>query len=164
MRFLAISLSVISMVFFAYAAEAQVKDKQFKDWSVYTTTLQGRKTCYIASFPVSKTGNYSLRDEPYFLVTNIDANTDEISTSSGYKYKINSDIDLSIQGDNFKLFTKGELAWAPDSQKDKEIIETIKKRGNMTVKGTSVKGTYSVDKYSLMGFSSAYSRMKELCK
>ena len=163
MRKMYLSLIVAISIMFLGVAHAQVKDKSFKDWTVYSTTLQGKKACYVASFPKSKSGNYKRRDEPYFLVTRINDNVDEVSASSGYKYKTSSNVKVSIDNKNYKMFTKGELAWAPDSIKDSEMIKTMKKKNFMNVRGTSVKGTYSIDKYSLSGFTAAYDRMKSLC-
>lgn len=156
-------LSSVLIISFAGGANAQVKDKTFKDWTVYTTNLQGNKACYIATFPKSKTGNYKKRDEPYFLVTRIADKTYEVSTSSGYKYKKNSDVSVDIHGSKFNMFTKGELAWAADGTQDNKMINLMKKKNNMNVRGTSIKGTYSIDKYSLSGFTAAYKRMQKLC-
>jgi hypothetical protein len=144
-------------------ADAQVLDRVFKNWSVYTATLKGYKTCYIASFPKSKTGNYNRRDEPYFLVTRIADNSYEVSTTSGYGYKLNSDVRIDVDGFKYNMFTKGELAWSYNSSQDNKIIDSMKKKINMTVRGVSTKGTYSIDKYSLAGFTAAYNRMQEVC-
>lgn len=159
-----VSVATASLVILgASAATAQVKDQTFKDWTVYTTTLQGQKACYMASYPTSKTGNYKNRDEPYFLVTKVGKNTYEVSVSSGYGYKDNGDVQVDIDGGKFNMFTKGELAWASDSKQDSQMIERMKAKGSMNVRGSSQKGTYSVDKYSLSGFSSAFKRMNEVC-
>lgn len=154
----------LSVVFVGSVALAQVKDKEYKDWAVYTTNLHGNKACYIASFPKSKTGNYTKRDDPYFLVTRISEGNFEVSTSSGYPYKKNSDVSVDIEGNKFNMFTKGELAWASDSVQDNKMINMMKKKNDMTVRGTSLKGTYSIDKYSLSGFTAAYNRMTNICK
>lgn len=161
---LVFAITLLVVIGIASVSKAQTKDETFRDWTVYHTTLQGKKTCYIASFPVSQTGNYKRRDEPYFLVTRISDNIEEVSTSSGYKYKENSDVTVDAQGKKYNLFTKDELAWAPDSDQDKSMIERMKKKSHMTVRGTSTLGTYSVDKYSLMGFTDAFNRMKKLCQ
>lgn len=144
-------------------AFAQTKNKEFRDWTVYTTNLQGRQTCYIASFPKSSTGNYNNRSEAYFLVTKIDNDTFEVSTSSGYEYKANSDVRADIDGTKFVMFSKGELAWAADSKQDKQMIDLMIRKSEMDVRGTSLKGTYSVDRYSLAGFGAAYEHMHSLC-
>lgn len=165
MRKILLSLvTCLVLIASANVASAQVKDKKYKNWTVYTTTLQGKKACYIASFPKKKSGNYSRRDEPYFLVTRIINDVYEVSTSSGYPYKKKSNVKIDVDGAKYKMFTKGELAWASDSSQDTKMIKRMKSKNNMTVRGTSVKGTYSVDRYSLSGFTAAYKRMKQLCK
>ena len=52
------------------------------------------------------------------------------------------------------------------STKDAEnkLIGTMKKKSSMNIRGTSLKGSYSVDKYSLSGFGDAYNRMNTLCE
>lgn len=145
-------------------AYGQVKHGTHHNWSLYSTTLQGKKACYIASFAVDKKGDYSYRDDPYLLVTRISNNIYEVSVSSGYKYKHKSDVNVNIEGEKYTMFTQGEYAWAYDSKQDAQMIERMKKKNHMTVRGTSIKGTYSLDKYSLKGFTAAYNEMQSLCK
>lgn len=144
-------------------ALAQVKDRNFKDWSVYTVTLQGKKTCYAVSFPKSKTGNYTKRDEPYFIVTKVGDDRYEVSTSSGYPYKSGSDVKLDVDKNKYNMFTKDEIAWAQNEEHDGKIVKSMKKGSKMKVRGTSRKGTYSVDTYSLRGITAAVDRMRSLC-
>lgn len=164
MRYLLVILS-FSFVFFTNIndSKAQTLDRVFKKWSVYTTKLQGNKSCYLASFPVSKSGNYSRRDQPYLLVTRVNSKSYEVSTSSGYQYKLNSDVKIDIAGSKYKMFTKGDLAWTYNKEQDFEVIDLMRKKADMTVRGVSKIGTYSLDKYSLMGFTAAFNRMKKLC-
>lgn len=157
-------LASAAVVSIASVSSAQVKDRDVGDWSVYTTDLQGKKTCYISSFPKKKSGNYSRRDEPYLLVTRVNNRVNEVSTSSGYKYKGGSEVKVDIDGKQHKLFTKDEIAWAYDVQQDNKMIAAMKKGKSIKVRGTSLKGTYSIDTYSLSGITAAFNRMHELCK
>lgn len=145
-------------------AHAQEKDKTYKHWTVYTTNLQGKKTCYIASFPTKKSGNYRRRDEPYLLVTRMADNVYEVSTSSGYPYKKGSDIKVDIDSSKYTMFSQGELAWAHGAKQDAEMVEKMKKGSSMKVRGTSQLGTYSIDTYSLSGVTAAFNRMNDICK
>lgn len=149
---------------FALTANAQQFHDSHQYWSVYTIKQDGRKICYIASSPISKSGNYSRRDEPYILVTDVSGDVDEFSTSSGYPYKYGSEVRVKIGRNTHKLFTKGELAWAYNTSHDKKLVKLMKKGAKMTVKGTSQKGTYSIDTYSLKGFTKAYKEMKAICR
>lgn len=148
----------------AVSAQAQQLESAHTDWNVFSITQQGKKVCYIASSPKKQSGNFKHRSEPYLLVTHVNATTDEASTSSGYPYKQGSEVAVSIGSGNYKFFTKGELAWAYDGKQDANIIKAMKAGSTMTIKGTSGKGTYSQDSYSLKGFSAAYARMKALCR
>lgn len=144
-------------------AQAQEFDSTYGDWSVFTVSKGGSKICYMASAPVRNTGNFSNRGEPYALVTHRDADTDEISVSSGFPYKDGSKVRLEVDGNKFELFTKDELAWAYDSEQDSRIIKALKKGNRMTVRGTSPRDTYALDTYSLRGVTAAYNKMKSLC-
>lgn len=152
------------ILFSSFAAHAQIKDKGFKDWTVYLTDIDGKKVCYITSFPKSKSGTFLKRDDPYFMVTYIGDEISEVSTSSGYKYKEGSKVEVKFGTKKLNMFTNGELAWAENRAFDKEFVLAMKKKDEFYVKGFSAKGTYSVDKYSLNGFSAAYERMKASCK
>lgn len=144
-------------------SEAQQTDKSFKDWTVYTTTLRGDKTCYAATFPKKQHGNYKKRDEPYFIVTRLGNNAYEVSTYSGYPYRQGSNVTLDVEGSKYSLFTKGERAWATSEKIDSDIVAKMKMKSEMTAQGTSQLGTYSKDTYSLMGFSAALTRMNSIC-
>lgn len=157
---LAVITFLISLSSFAHA---QTHQGSFKDWDVYTMMQQGNKVCYIATAPKSKRGNYTRRGEPYVLVTHVASDVNEFSTSSGYPYKRGKEVTVEIDKKKYKLFTKGELAWAYDSPQDKAMIDAMKKGINMKIRGTSQRGTYSLDGYSLRGFTNAFNKMIQLC-
>lgn len=150
------------------SALAQTADKSFRDWTVFTIQQDGARVCYVTSAPISKKGNYKRRGEPYLLVTHRGKDKAEISVSSGYPYKQGSDVKLSV-GKKFtsSLFTTDEtpnIAWAESEEEDANIVQHMIKGSDLEVRGNSRLGTYSVDTYSLMGFTSAYKRMKSLCE
>jgi hypothetical protein len=147
-------------LFIASNASAQNLDSKHGDWEVYT----GNGVCYMASTPVKEDGNWSKRGQPYALVNFKKGQTDEVNVTSGYPYKPNVDLDVSVDSRKFKLFVDGEHGWAKDSGTDKLLVDAIKNGSNLVVKATSKLGTYSVDTYSLKGTGAAYKRMVELCK
>lgn len=159
-----LALSLAIMVLSALPAAAQSLDRTYGAWNVFTMTQNGQKVCYMASYPRSQKGNYNKRGEPYVLVTHRGPSIDEVSVSSGYPYKVDSDVTVNIDGKVYKLFTKDDLAWAPDQSSDAKLVKSMKKGMNMEVRGNSRLGTYSKDKYSLSGFTKAHKRMKQLCK
>lgn len=159
-----VGLLTASVAFLSSPSSAQQLVANYNAWRVFTVNQDGQKLCYLASLPTKKRGNYSKRDEPYLLVTHKDANIDEISVSSGYKYKNKKDVVVNFGKKTFNLFTKGELAWAYDSKSDMAIVKDMMAGARMEVKGTSWKGTHSTDSYSLKGFTAAHRRMKKECK
>lgn len=164
MRFIfSITVLLVAYLVNIPATHAQQLENSYGDWNVYTIKQHGKKVCYIASGPVKKTGNYSKRSDPYLLVTHVGKAVDEVSANSGYPYKKGVEVTASIDSKKYQMFTKGEHSWAYDTPQDREMVGKMKAGAKMTIRGTSQKGTYSLDTYSLKGFTKAYSRMKRLC-
>lgn len=151
---------ILISLLFSSSVAAQTLDQNFKDWSVF----RHQGSCYIASAPVKQQGNYTKRGQPYLLVVHKNATTDEVNTSGGYPYAANTPVLATIDGQQIKLFSKDETAWATDAAQDVLLVDALKKGSEITIRGTSRRGTWSEDTYSLTGFSDAYQRMKALCK
>ena len=67
----------------------------------------------------------------------------------GYSYLKGSSVDVKVDGRPFKLFTDGEHAWTRTNDEDRSLIAAMKGGVSMTVRGTSIRDTYSLDTYSL---------------
>lgn len=159
----ALGLSIASLAF-ASSAFAQEHVADHGKWAVFTLNQGGNKTCYIASAPIQKEGNYNKRGDAYVLVTHRSATTDEVSISAGYPFKEGSKAKVTVDGKNFEFFTKDELAWAYDEAQDADTVKAMKKGNKLSVRASSKKDSYSVDTYSLSGISAAYNQMKSLCQ
>lgn len=158
--FLSSFFLILTLAENSFSQELQVK---FQDWSVFKTTKANRTICYIASSPIKKSGNYNKRGEPYFLVTDIINDADEISVSSGFIYKKKSDVELSFGSRKFYLFPHMAIAWANDKNRDIDIIKEMQKTEEFIITGTSRNGKVARDTYSLIGFVQAYDEMKKSC-
>jgi hypothetical protein len=73
-------------------------------------------------------------------------------------------VEAKIGGRTFRLFTDGEHAWTRTNDEDRTLIEAMKAGASMTVRGTSVRNTYSLDTYSLSGFTAAVEAMRAACR
>ncbi len=144
----------------------QTLDGIYYDWYVFTLTDLGEEQkCYVVSFPKKSIGNYKKTREPYILITRFkDKGIEEVSLYSGFEYKLGSDIYLSIDGKQYTMFTKDDIAWAKNKNQDKELITNLLNGYLLKVRAESSKSEYIVDEYSLKGLTRAYRRMKELCK
>ncbi len=136
-----------------------------RDWNVYKFQDGEQTICYMASEPKKQEGDYTRRGNPAVLVTRRPGPRvlDEVSVQPGYTYQDGSEVEIQIDGEKFLLFTRGEHAWAKREDADKALINAMKRGSNMTVRGTSSKSTYSLDTYSLLGFTAAYEAMGDAC-
>lgn len=157
---------VLAVAFAAPAPAFAGFVKGYQDWSLYVSQSNKGKTCYIASVPTKMTGNYSNRGSAAVLVADlpITAPNIQVSVRPGYPYAKGSSVEMKIGSKTFSLFTEGDNAWARSSDDDKTIIAAMKAGADMTVRGTSKLKTYSLDTYSLMGFTAAYNAMLGECK
>jgi hypothetical protein len=162
MKFLLILVSLISLVFSqAYSQELQAR---FQDWSVFKTERGDKVVCYIASTPIKSEGNFDKRGEPFFLVTNIDNDADEISTSSGFIYNKTSNVELTFGIKKYYLFPYKTVAWANDKNDDADIIKEMQGNAELIVTGIARDGKIAIDTYSLIGFVHSYKKLKEICQ
>jgi Invasion associated locus B (IalB) protein len=160
------NLTIVFLIGWLYCQNifAQELHATYVEWSVFSTVQGKNKICYMAALPVKKEGNYNKRGEPYFLIINNDDGFDEVSVSSGYNYKKNSEVEISFGLKKFSIFTYNNLAWANDRTDDIEIVKAMRLSRDFIVSGTSIDNSYSQDTYSLIGFMEAYHKMKKVCE
>jgi len=149
---------------FTQGLRAQELQGKFQDWNVFKTERGDRAICYLASVPLKRDGNYERRGEPFFLVTNIENDADEVSVSSGFMFNQKSDVEVSFGSKKFYLFPYKTMAWAGDKNDDIDIIKDMQKHENFVITAVARDGKIATDFYSLIGFSLAYAKMKEVCK
>lgn len=144
---------------------AQELQGSFQDWSVFKAKRSDKTICYMTSIPIKRIGDFQNNiGEPFFLVTNIVNNADEISVSFGFYYKEKSNVEISFGSQKFYLFPYKSTAWANDENEDINIIKQMKKNDDLVISAVSDKNKVFKDTYSLIGFSKAYLKMKQSCK
>jgi hypothetical protein len=123
---------------------------QFGDWGAYTASPGGKKVCFALAKPASsKTAPPNRpRDPAYMFISSRPSEKvrDEVSIIFGYGFKPNSDASIEIAGAETRL------------------VDAMRKGADLTVKGTSAKGTASTDVYSLRGLPEALNRVGQECK
>lgn len=157
-------LCTISLTSFAARAEEPRQIGAYKDWSAFVYTENGAKVCYMASEPKKHEGNYDKRGDIYALITHrpADGTKGEFSYISGYSYKKDQPVSLRVDAKAFDLFTHDETAWAQEGD-DAKIVKALRAGSNMIVKGTSSRGTDTIDTFSLKGSSAAYDAISREC-
>jgi hypothetical protein len=147
------------------AAQTPTRLSTHRDWTVYEVNNDTGKLCYIASEPSAQEGNYRRRDNPAVLVARLPGSppSEQVSVQPGYTYRSGSTVDVKIEGTTFELFTQGEHAWTQTDAEDRSLIDAMRRGVTMTVRGTSTRDTFSLDTYSLNGFTAAFEAMRNAC-
>jgi invasion protein IalB len=166
MRATTIALVLTPVLSLAAVAQTPEFLGSHRDWNVYAFTEDSQKICYMASEPKKQEGDYTRRGNPALLVTRRPGPkvVDEVSVQPGYSYQEGSEVQVGLGNRQFALFTRGEHAWTKSEEADRTLIDAMKRGNEMTVRGTSTRGTYSVDTYSLLGFTAAYQAMTDACR
>ena len=138
----------------------------FKNWSSHLLTEKKTRICFVHAEPAKKRGRYKKRGAVFVQISyHPSANVvGEVGFTAGYTYKKSSDAVVEIDSKKFTLFTHKDSAWASDAKSDKALVQAMKKGQRMIVRGTSVRGTKTVDTYSLIGFTRAYKAIGKACK
>lgn len=157
-------LAVYMVLSFCPDLQAKNLEMNFFDWTLFKTNRGDRFVCYLVSTPIKQTGYDERKGEAYFMVTSLVNDADEVTASSGYVYKPTADIEISFGPRKFYLFPHYGVAWAFDINDDLDIIKEMQKNPEMTIIGTTIDNKMTYDTYSLIGFSKAYLKLKEMCK
>jgi hypothetical protein len=141
---------------------------QFGDWGAYTASPGGKKVCFALAKPASsKTAPPNRpRDPAYMFISSRPSEKvrDEVSIIFGYGFKPNSDASIEIAGANYAMYTQSDGAWVKNAAEETRLVDAMRKGADLTVKGTSAKGTASTDVYSLRGLPEALNRVGQECK
>lgn len=132
----------------------------FGKWTAYV--LKGAKgsECHIASKPMTTSPKNVKRDPVHFLITH----RSMVNTIIGYNFKKGSTAGLTIDSTKFEMITDKDGAWLDTSEKDRQAVVAMKKGNKMIVRGTSRRGTETVDIYSLDGVTAALKKISGTCK
>ena len=141
---------------------------QFGDWGAYTASPGGKKVCFALGKPKSSHTNPAgrKRDPAYIFISTRPAENvkNEVSVIIGYPFKNNSDASAEVGPTKFAMYTQNDGAWIKNVADETRMIDAMRKGSDLTVKGTSGRGTQSTDQYSLKGLSEAIGRAEQECK
>ena len=158
--------SIICLLSFEQKIFAQIKlDGQFKNWTAQNTNINGQQVCYAVSSPIASDPKTLNRAESRIFVSfrANDKIQNEISVTSGYNYKASSKVNLAIEKREFNFETEDNFAWLTKYEDEISLIELMRKSTQAKVTATSVRGTKTIDTFSLNGFSDAYEAAKKKC-
>ena len=139
-----------------------------KNWGAYRFDNDGSRICFVSSVPTNSKGKYDPKNRGDIRVFVSHgpgkAERDVVQVIAGYRYKLQSDVSLTIDGKAFKLFTIEDRAYAESEEDDRRIIVLMRRGSRMTIVGTSSRGTKTTDTYSLSGFTKTKAVIDKTCK
>lgn len=165
-RYAGLTLAASLVVSTGAFAQTATSLGQFRDWTVWTYTSNGNKVCYVSSQPKDMEPKNVNRDPTYFFVTSRPAEgvKGEPSVIIGYPFREGSRVTVEIDGQTFNMFTKDDGAWLEDPSQEAAFLQALRAGSRMIVRGTSRRGTNTVDTYSLAGSTDATDKMAEACR
>jgi len=172
MRFERLFVAVLGLGLSAFCGQARADDPvsigKFDDWEAFTYQSNGAPVCYVFSSPTKTESEKKIakRDPVYFLITHFPGRKikGQISTIIGYPFKESSTVVVAVDDKTFELYTNGDTAWAAATDTEAQIVKALKTAKELTVVGTSWKGTETTDTYSLAGINKALDKIDAACK
>jgi hypothetical protein len=141
---------------------------QFGTWGAYTAMPNGKKVCFALAKPSSSKTNppNRPRDPAYVFVSTRPAEkvVNEVSVMIGYQLKPGSESSLEVGSARYAMYTQGDGLWIKNAAEEERMVDTLRKGTDVTIKGTSAKGTETTDVFSLKGLSQALDRLSQDCR
>ena len=146
-------------------AEEVKKLGKHKDWETYVINDSKGKVCFAQSKPVLQAPKNNPREARLFISFRPGENIlNEISITSGYDYNDKNSITAISGKDKYKFdIIQKNFAWITSNKFENRMIKTMKKGSRIMVKAYNLKGSQTIDHYSLLGFTKAYEATKANC-
>lgn len=141
----------------------------FETWTAIELVERTGKICYMVGRPSQSEPKGARRGEVMLTVSHRPAQNqqNQVSYHAGYTYKGGSPVVVEIERKKFEMFTRPEVdpeaAWTQDANADKAIVDAMRNGKTLTVKGTSARGTETLDTIPLAGFSRALGEISKAC-
>lgn len=141
---------------------------EFKDWNAYAAPVKGGKVCYTLATPQKARRRAQQAPEgAYFFISNRpqDGIQNEVSVMPGFALKAGSEVELTVDGTTFKMFTRGDGAFMGNNEDQAALVEAMRGgRRDLKVEAISARGRSSTQSYSLAGIAAALDKINAECR
>lgn len=141
---------------------------QFGTWGAYTASPNGKKVCFALAKPASSKTNppNKPRDPSFAFISTRPAEkvTNEVSIMIGYQLKPGSEGSIEIGSSRYAMYAQGDGLWIKNAAEEGRLVDALRKGADATVKGSSAKGTETVDTFPLKGLAQALDKLALECK
>ena len=156
----------IFLIFNNHAVAEEVKKiGKFKDWEAMTIKNENGIMCFAQTKPILQSPKNNPREARLFVTFRPNEKiSDEISITAGYEFNKKNSIVGKSGKNKYKFdISQENFAWIADNKQEKKMIRTMKKGSRIMITGYNQKGSQTIDHYSLLGFTKAYSSAKKSC-
>ncbi len=166
MLFRIAAISLVTMGLGATSAIASpIAVGKYKDWTVFTDTINGDAICYAATEATDKAPKTADHGDVWFYVSNWRSGQARNQPSLKVGYELRGDLPgkAKIGRSHWSLFSVGREAFAQDSD-DAKLVKQLKRGRELRVEATSERNTRVTYHFSLSGSSAAISRAASACR
>jgi len=153
-------------IFYSLASAEEVKKLgKFKDWEAMILKKDSNLVCFAQTKPILQSPKKNPRDARLFVSFRPNEKiADEISITAGYEFNNKNSIIARSGKKKYKFdISQENFAWMRDNKKEKKMIKTMKKGSRIMVTGYNQENSQTIDHYSLLGFTKAYTAAKKNC-
>ena len=158
--FLFASLGAIAA---AHAAPSAIG--RYKDWTVYTETINGETLCYAATEATDKAPRSADHGDVWFFVSNWKSGKARSQPSLKVGYELRDDLPgrVSVGRSGWTMYGVGREAFAQDRD-DSNIVSALRKGSELRVEAISARDTKVSYHFSLSGSAAAIDKASSLCR
>jgi hypothetical protein len=137
-----------------------------KSWAAWTVTDATGLVCYISASPKRTEPANVVRSPISFIVVHRKGvgTRNEIQSMMGYPLNEQPNASANIDGTQYPMVSnRAEGVWLARTQDEGPFVEAMKKGTELVVRATSMRGTNTVDYYSLSGVTAAMAEIDRVC-
>lgn len=151
----------------AQAEQAATELGTFTAWTAWTATDASGLICYISSVPQTTLPVGANRDPIHFMIIHRKGlgTKNEVQTIIGYPFNTtDAKASAAVDGRVYPMVTEGSAAWLASTGDEDGFVAAFKAGAKLVVKGTSTRGTDTIDTYSLSGATAAMKAIDAACE
>ncbi len=138
----------------------------YGEWGAYLGGSGTSKVCFVLSQPKDRLPKGLNRDPAYIFISFRPAQgiKNEIAVNMGFDLKLAAEPSATLGARNFSMVAKDKNAFLKNAAEETQFVELAKKTSSLIVKGKSLRGNETIDKYALIGFAQALDRAVKECQ
>ena len=159
------ALLVTTLFAAAEASAAPTAIGRYKDWTVYTETMNGETLCYAATEATDKAPKSADHGDVWFFVSNWKSGKARSQPSLKVGYQLRADLPAraTVGRSGWTMYGVGQEAFAQD-QDDPQLVSALRRGRELRVEAVSARDTKVTYHFSLSGSAAAIDKAAQLCR